>query len=150
MGTFDPMRVLKEGDFFQLNEGDQQAALDLYIRNGDLPPNTTVEDLLGQFATGPERVQTDEQGKVTNASTAQVDKYGGRFRYAGETRWQRDASGKIIRQVLGKDNRWHKVKNRRRKGKGKGKERPGGNPNQGEKKAPLQTIGLVNFNAGAG
>jgi hypothetical protein len=157
------VKLNPEIDFDQMDRQAQDAHVRLQVAQGNLPPGTTINDILGTtpsegkvmqggspFGTNEQGQRLDASGNVWNPETAQRDIYGGKFRYAGETRWSRNKRGRLVKQVLTKGNNWVTIN----KGAGKrNKQRQQKQQQQTQqRKEPLATtsFGVVNFNVGTG
>ena len=166
--TTDPnsvANVAQNPEFNTLSPEWQQKILDQAIASGAAAPGTTLADIVGnstaqggavvgQQTINGQTLSINEAGQRLNAQgqvvwdpqTATRDVYGGKFRYAGQTRWGKNRFGKTVKQRLGSDNRWHIIHNGRRRGGG-GNGGNGGNNNGG---GVISSFGVVSFNASAG
>jgi hypothetical protein len=157
------VKLNPEIDFDQLDRQAQDAHIRLQVAQGNLPPGTTINDILGTtpsegkvmqggspFGTNEQGQRLDASGNAWNPETAQRDIYGGKFRYAGETRWSRNKRGRLVKQVLTKGNSWVTIN----KGAGKRNKQKQQKQQQQtqQRKEPLATtsFGVVNFNVGTG
>ena len=163
-GRFNLDYISQTADFTRLDAQMQQSLLDNMISKGQLPPGTTVADLMGnrtaeggaivsQQNINGQNLYVDESGRRLNENgtvvwdpkTATTDVYGGQFRYAGETRFARNKRGRLEKQYLGKDNKWHKMN----AGKHNVNKQAAQTATQQEPLAST-SFGVVSFNAGSG
>jgi hypothetical protein len=147
-----------EIDFDQMDRQAQDSFIRLQVAQGNLPPGTTINDILGttpsegQVRQGAAPFGTNEQGQrlhasgnVWNPETAQRDIYGGKFRYAGEVQWKRNKAGRLVKQVLTKGNKWVTLN----KGAGK-RNQKAQQPQQRQEPLATTSFGVVSFNVGTG
>jgi hypothetical protein len=154
------VRLNPEIDFDQLDRQAQDAHIRLQVAQGNLPPGTTINDILGTtpsegkiyqgtatpFGENAQGQRLDSSGNVWDPEKAERDMYGGKFRYAGETRFSRNSRGKIVKQMLTKGNKWVTINKRA------GKRNKQNQQQTQQRKEPLATtsFGVVNFNVGTG
>lgn len=132
---------------FQAFQAGLQRSEDGSQIGGDGSPVTRQQNIGGQdYFVNESGQRLNAQGQVVwDPKTAQRDVYGGRFRYAGEVRWSRNKKGRLVKQRLGKNNKWQTIN--KRGGGGGASSQPAGS---GESQPPVTSVGIVSFNAGAG
>jgi hypothetical protein len=156
------VKLNPEIDFDQLDRQAQDAHIRLQVAQGNLPPGTTINDILGTtpsegkvyqgtaapFGKNAQGQRLDSSGNVWDPEKAERDMYGGKFRYAGETRWSRNKRGRLVKQVLTKGNNWVTIN----KGAGKRNKQKQQQQQTQQRKELLATtsFGVVNFNVGTG
>jgi hypothetical protein len=154
------VKLNPEIDFDQMDRQAQDAFVRLQVLQGNMAPGTTIDDILGTtpsegkiyqgtatpFGENAQGQRLDSSGNVWDPEKAERDMYGGKFRYAGETRFSRNSRGKIVKQMLTKGNKWVTINKRA------GKRNKQNQQQTQQRKEPLATtsFGVVNFNVGTG
>jgi hypothetical protein len=158
------VKLNPEIDFDQMDRQAQDAYVRLQVLQGNMAPGTTIDDILGTtpsegkiyqgtatpFGENAQGQRLDSSGNVWDPEKAERDMYGGKFRYAGETRFSRNSRGKIVKQMLTKGNKWVTIN--KRAGKRNKQRQQKQQPQTQQRKEPLATtsFGVVNFNVGTG